>query len=190
MSIPDERLSTETVWAPFLSPDDRVVEDMEDWERGGIAVSDPSQGLRVQDWRCFYEAGWIQVAPEGGAATPVLEVADVTQLSFAFDQNMRPQLAFTAGGAAFLYWYDTVVEGYAITELPGAAWPRLALDDKRSTQTGASDVVLAYLQDGNLYARQQRDRYGVAYLLAEGVTGRLRNMGMNEKQRLQWELGV
>jgi hypothetical protein len=83
----------------------------------------------------------------------------ITEFSFSFDQNMRLAIAFVQDGVAKLRWFDSVPGQTVITEYPSAITPRVVLDDKRFTQTSASDIIFAYMRNGDLYYRQQRDRF-------------------------------
>ncbi len=118
-----------------------------------------------------------------------LTVPYMTEISFSFDVNMQPVVAFVASGQSYLNWYDSSVNDYITTSL-GAdiTTPRVALDDKRYVATNGyqlSDVILAYIRAGNLYYRQQRDRYGVERLLATNIKPLIR-IGFNRGLRFQW----
>ncbi|MCO1337134.1 hypothetical protein MO867_22680, partial [Microbulbifer sp. OS29] len=102
---------------------------------------------------------------------------------------MRPVIAYVEAGTAKLYWYDSSAGAQTTSTWPGIITPRLTLDDKRSTQTSASDVIFAYLNNGHLYYRQQRDRYEIEYRLQENVNSPgLIKIGMNRQFRLQFLL--
>ena len=184
--LPDNQLSSTAIAGGFLV--DAAI-DMVDYERGGIALNDPSQGLNVQTWMAFYEGGAIKVKPLNGVASNVLTVAGVTELSLAFDQNMRPVVAYVAASAAYLYWYDASATAYVTTTLAvGVTNPRVSLDDARKSQVSSSDVILAYLRDGQLCMRVQRDRYTVEYVLASVLQSGaiLRQIGMSDGLRFQF----
>jgi hypothetical protein len=76
-----------------------------------------------------------------------------------------------------------------ITEIgEGVVTPRITYDDKRQLGSGGysvSDLVLAYVLDDNLYIRLQRDRFSIAYLLAEEVTPLIK-IGFTRALRLQF----
>lgn len=91
------------------------------------------------------------------------------------------------GNTVSLYWYDTLAGGSVTTEYSDAYNPTLSLDDKRMEQSATRDIIFAYLKSGNLYYRQQRDRYEIEYLLKENVSGSLIKSGMNENLRFQFE---
>jgi hypothetical protein len=197
MTIPGNLLSNDRPEAPLLVPDDRRrLDPTVDWEKGGVALNDPSQGLNVRDWKAWTDGTKVYVAPdpEGVPAVQVFTGTDITEVSLAFDQNMQPTLAFVDSGVAKLWWYDTLAAGMTITSYPGYKTPMLTLDDKRdiATQTGVSDIIFAYIRDGLVCWRQQRERFGVERVLgaAPSSATRIVGMGMADNNRLQIKLTI
>lgn len=190
--IPEDRLSTEAVYAPYYAPDDTdPPDDLWDMEIGGAALNDPSQGLRVKVWtlRAVGATGDVYVGAFDVFETLLFTAPGIQEVSLAFDQNMRPFVAFVQSGQAKYRWYDTLTGTNVITELdPLDRNPRCCMDDKRDGQTssGTNDVILAYTRENALYYRQQRERYGVERLLKTEVNGRLMRVGMNTVNRLQF----
>ena len=178
--------------ATFLSPDDRVRSSLlVDYELGGVALGDPTQGLQVRVWEARLSAGFIEVRPEsGGAWTPVTGGADITEISLAFDQNMRPTVAYMDGGVAKHYWYNALTASFTTSEYPGATSPVVTMDDKRDWESAANDVLLFYFLDGRVIHRLQRDRFATAYdvgAVPDGVS-RIYRWGMTEVGRVQLEM--
>lgn len=192
--IPEGRLSTTVQYAPYYSPDDLEPPNaLTDYEYGGPGLNDATGGLRQKIWtaRADGETGEVFVSAPDVAETLVFTAPGITRLSLAFDQNMRPFIAFTQNGQAKFRWYDTVLGANRITDLdPGDRNPCCTMDDKRNNATdlGQNDIILAYTRNGNLYYRQQRDRFDDEYLLATGLTARLLRVGMNSSRRLQFML--
>lgn len=185
--LPDNAICAYTKQENFLVP---FTSNLMDYEWGGIALNDATQGLQVQIWSCYYENGLIKVKPSSGEAINVLAIADVTEVSFAFDQNMRVNIIYVSGGIAYLYWYDSFI-AEAVTTTLGASVknPRMSLDDARANQTGTSDIVLAYVKDNLLCMRVERDRYLVEYVLTTlERRARLRQIGMTAAFRFQFML--
>ena len=93
-------------------------------------------------------------------------------------------------GRIYLRWYDSQAAQYVTTDFGLGKNPRLTLDDKRQTQIGNSDVIFAYIRDGSVYYRMQRDRFQTEYQIASGLASSLvlRNIGMATNWRLQFEL--
>src|SRR6056297_2820812 len=96
--IPDQRLSTTTLTAPFLHPDGLVTSPLKDYELGGRALNDPSEGLQVQVWTCYVDGDDIMIQAGDSAPEVLFTAAGTTEVALAFDQNMRPAVAFTQSG--------------------------------------------------------------------------------------------
>jgi hypothetical protein len=201
--LPNNALSTTLEYSQFLPPDNLPPSDMVDYEEGGVALSDGSQGLQVQVWT-------LQGIPTGGLSDPVDVVISapnteattlfsrvgISKVALAFDQNMHPFVAFVQNGQATFWWFDTTVLQFVFTDLPtGSTDTCCCIDDRRSLQTltGFNDIILAYIRDDNLYYRQQRDRYTTEYLLVGDlstivINPQLAKVAMNGKSRLQFFL--
>lgn len=193
MSIPEHRLSTQVVEDEFIPPDERDRYLLIDYEQGPIALNDNSAGVAYQPWTMTYNPanGQFTLTPETtGSPVVVLTVMNVSQLSFAFDQNSHVTIAYTANGLPYLYWYDSVA-GDWVTDLlaEGVTSPTLTMDDKRITQSNSNDVVLWYTkQEPDLtwrcYTREQRDRFTVEYPMGPCEKW-IYKCGMHEGLRLQ-----
>lgn len=191
--LPEQVLSTQPLPDPFYLPDGRQGGMLYDFEMGGIALNDPSQGIELQLWVCWVDrAGGVRVKPLAtpGNGTLLFTEPGILRISFGFDNNMQASVAYEKTGEVKYYWFDSSTPGYVTTTYAGARTPRVSHDDKRYFRAGPSDVILTYLLDDKLYFRAQRDRYLVAYLLRSGLsqTLRLPNAGMNIRYRFQWEL--
>lgn len=196
MAIPNNSLSSLLLTAHFLPPDDLDSFLLMDLELGGVALNDSSEGLRFQTWtlRYFPSTGNMVIDAPNTSASTLFTRSNITEISLAFDQNMNTFVAFVESGDAKFWWFDTDIPGTTFTNLPaGSLTPRCCLDDKRETQTGSSDIILAYVLSAKLYFRMQRDRYGVQYLLQDpfvhpefGFPAVLKRIGMNKVNRLQF----
>ena len=194
MSLPEDRLAETPVPADLLSPDDlgRPTPTV-DYERGGIALNDPTQGRNYQNWRVRVVNGEVRVVHEPYSATETVLFADaaISQVSIAFDQNMRPTVAFVAAGQAKLYWWDTLLSTQVTVDLDAdVRTPFVTLDDKRDGAMARSDILLFYIRGSKLYYRQQRDRYTVERELWTLPSGEffIKRCGMNRVLRVQIEL--
>lgn len=189
--IPENRFSDIAVPAALLAPDSQHADRLIDFERGGIAINDASQGLLVQNWKCFLAPNGADVMLQAGEDAPFLHFSrsGIDELSLAFDQNMRPAVAFSADGNVYLRWYDPVPQAYVIQNFGPGRNARLTLDDKRAVQLSESDIVLAYIGGGELVVRYQRDRFTVPYVFRTGVDAsvRLKNIGMTRNLRILFE---
>lgn len=188
--LPDGVLSTTALPASFLSPRDAPIVPLIDYELGGVGVSDPSQGLMIKSWRMQWIAGDFVLDAPGVAPAVVLSKPNVKNFSFTFDQNMKVFITWTDDLGCWYWWYDATLPGYSTVQLAAdAQTPKCSLDDKRIHQLSVSDIILAYMRSGSLYYRQQRDRFGVEYLLKSDVGGYLRRVGMNRVWRFQFDIG-
>lgn len=184
--LPLQSLSSRPIPGPYLPPDDRPYLPLEDYELGGIALRDPSQGLRVQVWTASMSGDDVMVTAPSVAPTLLFTRAGITEIGLAFDQNMNPCIAFMAGDQMTLWWFDTLAHAQVFTDFDGNS-PRVCLDDKRETQNAASDIIFAYMRSGGLYFRAQRDRFGVEYFLTNIDPGFVfTKIGMNTVNRLQF----
>lgn len=185
--IPNNRLSDPAILGTYLYPDNIATSKKLDFELGGVDLQDPSQGLKVKKWAAYIDGQDIWLAADDRSPVIVLTRPGVlTEVSLAFDQNMRYNIVFVEDNITTLYWYNTSVANYVLTLFPNTETPRLCLDDKRDTQTGTSDIILGYIKDNGLYFRAQRDRYTIEYLLRTSVNATLDKMGMTNKARLQF----
>jgi hypothetical protein len=165
---------------------------IEDYELGGIALNDASQGLQVQNWRLQLVGTEIRVAPEPYTSETVLiTAAGITQCSLAFDQNMNPAVAYMQFNQAKLYWFDSVPGEMVTTTLASdVRSPFLSMDDKRDKSNTRNDVLLFYIRSNRLCYRQQRDRFNTERTLAwfDGNLLSIRKAGMNDGLRMQIEV--
>lgn len=182
-------LSSIPVPADFLEPRDRPYDPLVCAEFGGAALDTPTQSRIVRIWVAYYEAGTIYVAPDDGLDAPVALVSDpdVETVSLAFDALMKPTLAYMTGGVAKLRWFDSTVNAIVTTTFSDVDSCQVTTDDKRPSQIGKEDVIFAYTRNHALCYRMQRERYTIEHVLKSHVPGTLQRVGMNEKNRLQFE---
>ncbi|NDY89731.1 hypothetical protein [Ideonella livida] len=177
----------------FRSPDDWPrPTPTTDFELGGQAISDSSAGHEVRVWRAWLAGDSVMCAPEDdiAEATALFSRPGIWHIGLAFDQLMRPCVTFMDRAGAWLWWYDPLESSMVFLPIPGATSPRISLDDKRAEFISGSDVVLAYVRDGWLCVRLQRERYSNEnriYLLPAGVS-RLDRIGMSLACRMQYKL--
>ena len=191
MSLPDNPL-TLTEYIPYIEPDDLPFKRLVSHERGGIALNDPSQGLNVQNWRLESDGSMVRLFSEFGSPIELFPDSGIRQLSLTFDQNMRTVIAveYISGGID-LIWYDALAASEETTFFPDIRTPVVSLDDKRESQSGTSDVIFGYVRnsDNMLCYRQQRERFMVENELVQlAPRSRLRNLGMTEQMRMQFEV--
>jgi len=188
VAMPEDALSSERVPALLVGARALPVTQYVDYEDGGVAIQDPSQGLNFQVWRARIIGNQIIIdAPSVDPFVIYEAVEELAQVSLSFDQNMQPVLAFTEGEVTKLRWFDSLPNSFVITEFPGLITPRVFLDDKREAQSAISDVLFAYIKpDKSLAHRKQRDRYLIEYPLDPGPWDRLVKIGFNRQLRVQF----
>ena len=191
--LPDGVVSSQAIVANTVDPVKQPGDFFVDWERGGVALNDPSEGLLAKLWKLEVvknESGTqdVQVSAPGTATTILFSGSDISEASLAFDQNMRPFVAYVQGGLAKIYWYDTAIPGQTTTVLSSdVKTPKCTTDEKRPWHLDISDIVLAYIRAGNLCVRYQRERYQNEHVLkAVGATAELVSVGLNKAGRLQF----
>lgn len=191
--IPNGTLSSNVAKSAFVgSRANKYISSTLDFEDGGIALSDTSAGLIYQTWSCRIDGSDIKMSAESVPEfTMISGLVNPTEISLAFDQAMRPVVAYVDDGVSYLYWYDTTTSTQKTTSLGSTIRnPRVTLDDKRITSSATSDVILAYLSGTSLCYRQQRDRYLTEYTLTSEVPAgaSLVKIGLNAYSRLQFKL--
>lgn len=161
---------------------------------GPTFYQDSSLGLDVRVWESRSKDLQFILSAEGITSTIILNnpCSLITDFNFCFNQNADLYLCYTEQDSVYWQWYNTATAKYTTTKLPqGTRSARCTLDDKRNSQTGRSDIILAYIrEDGALCFRKQRDRFTVEYLLDVGPFISLEKMYMNKGWRLQFECVV
>lgn len=187
MALPNNQLAATPVPSGYLSPDDHArVNTLYDYERGGVALNDASDGLLGYDWKVWVEGDDILLARAPyDSPTTLFTAAGTTWVSLAFDQNMRPNVAYMQAGACKLWWYDTTIPGATTTTFADCASPMLCLDDKRQGADSYNDVLFFYVRAGSIRYRQQRDRYTTERDLTAVPDGYILQVGMAQNLRVQ-----
>lgn len=159
--LPNNALSSQPITTEFFTPmrNDPLI----DFEFGGTALQNASEGLSQTLWKCFYENGSIKLSHDQQEQT-VLNVDNVAALSLGFDLSMRPVIAYLANSHCYLWFYDTAVSKQITADLGnGITFPQLSLDERRLVQSSNSDVILTYIRNNKMYMRLQRERFQTEY---------------------------
>ena len=191
--LPDNTLSAEPVPGQFLGARASVFPDKIDYIEGPIQLSNANEGLEYQIWTAEALADFVEDSIYLSAPnTPPIRIYTgngITEVSLAFDHAGAAVVAFIEAGVAKLLWYDSVVNDYVVSIINGNVTNvRVALDDLRRSQAKNSDVILAYLKNGQLHYRQQRDRYEVEMLLDSRVWNALIRIGRGDNLRFQFQV--
>ncbi len=193
--MPGLQLSTQLEFGDFLNPDNLPSSNTLSYQLGGVGLSNASQGLQVQTWMAqlinpTLSTSYVTISAPNTPTQTLYTASFISQISLAFDQNMKACLGLTIQGLAYLWWYDATIPGYTLVSLPsGSFTPQVTLDDKRTVSITESftDIVLIYLRGSNLYMRQQRDRFTIEYVLLQNITyynPQLYKIGMCSTDRL------
>lgn len=190
MSLPNSTLSVTPSYSEWVYPFPEEFDNFVDFEVGSSAIGSTVGGTDTHMWKIRYDGANIKLGRyDTTTETTLLTVPDLVKIALAFDQNMNPCYAWQNGASGYtnLIFYDTSINAYSTITITGATSPCLTLDDRREQFSGSSDVIFAYIRNGNLYYRQQRDRFLTERLLKSGVTTELIRIGMNTKYRLQFQ---
>jgi hypothetical protein len=199
--LPDNRISSFYIDSDFVGPRGIPTESpLIDFEYGGIAIGDSSQGSKYQEWKCevierkqLVDTEGVKItevwlSAENTAPFVIMEGNGITEVSITFDQNNQFYLAYVKDNIAYFKWFDTEIMTHSTMELGITVKnPRITKDDKRDTQSGTSDVILAYVRNRYLRMRMQRDRFGIEYTL-HYTKYKLVKVGMAKNWRLQFML--
>lgn len=183
--------STTPVYGPWLYRMRSRKVPLIDYERGGVALDDPSQGLDGYDWTVKYDpadSGIYVWREDQGEASKVLLLTKpgVTRICLAFDQNMRAHVAWEDASGVTLRRYN----GTAMEEMPipNASSPCLTLDIHQLEFVTNSDILLGYNNGTNLCVRVQREVYAVEHVQGDVGNAPLMMMGANTSFRMQWRM--
>lgn len=166
--------------APFLVPD--RAELLIDYEWGGVDLNDTSLGLNHQIWTSNYQNDDV-ILSAGAIKHIIFTAPNLIALSFAFDFNMQPIMTYVIKDiGTYLRWYDALNNEW-INEYLGEEYrtPQLSLDDFRQSQRNNADVIFAYVKNGLLCIRLQRDRFAIEYPLQ--TSSELYQIGMMQNYR-------
>ena len=183
----DNQFTSVPVLKPYLTASTLPNTDVVGYSLGPKFLQNPFDGLDYQIWRVRLINYDVSLTAPNTPEYLLYSARGITAVAISFDQNARLLLLYIIAEELFLYWHDPVVQSYRHTLLDtGVTSARITLDDVRRSQIPFSEVVIGYVKNNNLYARNQKDRYGVPYLLQEGVAGRIIKIGMSRGLRLQF----
>ena len=191
--LPEDRLSSPTFAGVLVNPLPSVRDVSSHW--GPVALQNPQQGLFVRLWKARVVGNQVFVGADGVAEVLYYtHPKAIAEISLAFDQNGNAYLGITdADGAGFVYWWDSKTPGMTALALPlDCLTPKVTLDDARGFNVAVSDVVCAYVRDGVIRYRLQRESFAIEHTPGVGVGGppatatALWHISMNKGRRLQF----
>ena len=188
--IPENSIKVREVTTRMLAPDTEKESGLIDYERGGVEYKDPSQGYLVANWAVEVSDKYVNLYKEGKFKHLLLVQPNIADIAFCFDQTMNVMLAWrTKNDQLYLRYYDSFLARFEVMSLGMGKCPRLTLDDKRSIAVDSSDVIFAYIANGSLCYRQQRESFFIEHVIRTDLhpSQRLDRIGMGGLQ-LQFEL--
>ena len=92
--IPEDRRSTVDMPSRFIVPERKS--PYVDYEWGGVALNDPSQGLMVKVWTARYDprSAALYLSAPGVDQFLLFGRPGISEIGLAFDQNMNPFVCF------------------------------------------------------------------------------------------------
>lgn len=184
-------LSTTPVRSDWVERQNQRSDPLIDWEMGGAVLNSPLPDRYTHNWRLWSDGTTVFINRDDLSDSQVIfSGAGITSVSLAFDQVMRPHVAYTEQGVAKFYHWDTLSSAFKVMTLaPDAKYPRCGSDDKRPFFIGRDDVLVAYMRGDSLCVRWQSDRYLIEEVKAPN-TGKkmLVQLGMNNQNRMQFRL--
>lgn len=184
--LPDDGLTFLAVTDQFMVPARN--DPNSDYEYGSAAIGAADAGRLSHLWHSEYDGSKLELVNSEMRFT-ALELADISSHSFAFDQNMRPAVAYVRHGRTALLYRDAAAGEYIIRTFgEGFHSPQLSLDDPREQQISRSDIILSYVRNGLLCYRRQRDRYLIEHVLSDAKNQKLTQAGMTRNLRWRWRL--
>jgi hypothetical protein len=188
--IPSNAFTTNPIQGSFRPPNDLDYDPLHQIVWGGQAIGDGTKGRLVKYWEVALVTEGITVRPVNGPIAFTLtglDISQITSVSLAFDSNMGLAIAYTVSTGANLYYFDSLSSQYTTRFFADINSCRLCVDDARDFYSSASDVIFAYTRVGNVYWRQQRDRYNIERLIGASPNKLIR-IGQTFVNRLQLEL--
>lgn len=163
-----------------------------DYEMGGIALNDTTQGMDNTLWRLALDksTGDLMLGKQNEFGQALLNDPSIKKVSLAFDLNMRPNYVLEYDDLVKFVYYDTTQSNNATLILHDVKSPYLTLDDRRDENSPNADILLCYIKGNQLCVRYQRDRYLIEHILYELPNNDcvLERVGMTKNWRMQFNL--
>lgn len=185
--IPGNRITPAPIVGSFSFPLDEDYDPLHHRVWGGVALGDSAQGRLFKLWEVSLVSGTISLGPVGEPVAMTVLAPGATSVCLAFDTAMRVTLCWTTATGVYLYYHDPLSQEYTSIFYNGLSSCRVCVDDPRSFYETESDVIFAYTRNGNLYWRQQRDRYEEERIIGP-TPGIIVKVGLSSLGRLQFEI--
>lgn len=154
----------------FEYPRNKYYPMTEAWSLGSAELQNAQIETNTHSWHGYIKNGWFALKREDlNEEHQIIELDNVTQLDFTFDQAMRPVVVWVKNDKSFMYRY--VDTSYSTIELPSKyKTPRVELDNKLKENSSTSDVILVYTYEGKLCYARQRDKFLQEFVIGNDPT--------------------
>lgn len=181
--IPNNVLVTTDEYVRLTEPESLKKSGLIDYERGGVALGNSSEGLNSYNWTLTVkDKHKAMLSREGQGEVQVYEYPSrPIDIAFCFDQSMNVVLAWQdTNFNLFLRRYSTSLGAFSVVPFGLGKCPRLTLDEKRPEFIGNSDVIFAYISNKALKYRVQREGYNIEHVVEDDMLGsqRLARIGV------------
>ena len=146
---------------------------------GSAEIGNAQINTNTHSWHGYIKDGWFVIKREDlNEEHQILELDNITQLDFTFDQAMRPVIVLVKNDKSYLYRYTD--DSYSTIELSDKfKCPRVELDDKERKNSSTSDIILGYTYDGKLCYALKLEKFLNEYVI-----------GNNQNKGLLWRIGL
>lgn len=162
-----------------------------DWSLGVDPDEGISGGVRALTWQCSYFGGAVQIRNNSATTWQALRtLANVTELSLAFDSRGWIVLAYVQAGVAYVSWLNNALVWVDVALGSGAIGPMVAQAGAQSAPDNTVGVTVAYLRGGHLCCRNDQNAYLTETQLAVAPTSstRVQRIGMSTGDEFLIEL--
>ena len=155
----------------LTSPESSKITGLYDYDTGGIAVGDASEGLDSYNWELTVSGSIARLNKFGGIAISVFTFPSVPiDVAFCFDQSMHPVIAWQdSNDTVYLRRFNAATSSFITDVIGSGKCPRLVLDIKDLAIINESDVILTYIADNTLYYRIQREGYSIPHSIVSNL---------------------
>jgi hypothetical protein len=185
--IPENRITAAPIVGNFSFPLTEEYNPIHQRVFGGISLGDSTKGRLFKLWEVKLNNGIISIGPVGSSIVLNIQAPGASSVGLAFDTAMRVTVCWTTTTGSWLFYYNTVTQNYSTLFFQGYTSCRVCVDDPRSFYETESDVIFSYTYSGNLYWRQQRDRYSEERHIGP-TPGSIIKVGLSLLGRLQFEI--
>lgn len=188
--IPVGSIKVRSSTSSLLEPDNRKLSGLFDYELAGEEINNPNLGFLVRTWKVVVEDGNVNLYRDDVFHSLLFVDDSIADIALSFDQTMNVVIAWQdMEGLVYLRYFDSVSLTFVVMPIGLASCPRLSLDDKRPNASDTCDVIFAYIKDGSLRYRQQREGYLVEHVVVGGLSlnQRLNRIGLGGLQ-FQFEI--